>query len=97
MRKILLLDKNKNYVKRFNINDIPLNKSIIKEKCKEYFGDDDPCIIHINYISKKMLLEIQEIVDEKETNTDYEINNILVLHKYIENSKDYRFVKVVED
>lgn len=78
-------DKNYLFQKSIKLYDIPLNKELILQKSIEYFDDYDPCIIHTNYIHKRLIFELEEILSKGKLvkETYCKINNNKILNKYL--------------
>jgi len=96
--KIYFYDQNHNIQQDFIVKGLPLNYEMVQKKCMEYFGDKDPCIIHTNYISKKILIEIDEMISKNIVrNQYYEVNNNTMIMKFLDIPKNYIFFMINDE
>jgi hypothetical protein len=63
-RKIRFIDENGRTKLECKLNSLPLKDAKVIEKSIELFNDREPCIIHRSFAMKKLLLEIDDYLNE---------------------------------
>lgn len=95
MRLYIFKDINGNHLEYYSPLHLPIKENIIIKKSIELFDDDEPCIIHRTYVMKKLMLELDSIVEnliDKNSNL-LKIDNGIIWD-YIDTSPNTAYIDI---
>jgi len=96
MQRYILKDELGKELASYTVFQLPINETIIIKKSIEFFNDKEPCIIHKNYIKKKLMLEISDYVENvKNENKNHKIIEKGLLWDYLCLPINTSFIEVV--
>lgn len=88
-------DINGNNLVNYTPLQLPIKENVIIEKSIELFDDDEPCIIHRTYVMKKLMLEIDSIVENiLDKNTTHLKIDKGIIWDYIDLPPDTAYINV---
>jgi hypothetical protein len=64
MKRYVFKDINGINIADFSPLQLPIKSDVIINKSIELFNDKEPCIIHRTYVIKKLMLEIDTLIEE---------------------------------
>ena len=87
VRKIRLLDKDSNSIYESYLLELPIKEQCILSESKKVFNDSEPCIIHRNYVIKKICIELAnwlEDIKSLEGSVISDENNVAYLLSFLD-------------
>lgn len=98
MKNSIIFYFNNNAIKYIQFNKLPYLKVKILEKSKEYFNDDDPCIIHSTYCLNMLAIELSNKIKDCESFGIYSVSQLPpFILEYIKIENNVNFIEIRRD